>query len=249
MESRSVIVTGGGSGIGRAAALLFAAGGDRVVVADINAEAATAVVGEIQADGGTALAVVGDLSTQPVVDEVVRTAVSAFGGVDVLVNNAGIMDRMSSAAEVSDDEWERVLRINLTAPFLLTRAALPHLAERGRGAVVNTASEAGLRGSAAGTAYTVSKHGIVGLTRATAIQYRNRGVRVNAVAPGPTRTNISVDLDPTAEGPAAIGAYQHNIGRIAEAGEIAAAIVFLASDAASDITGVVLPVDGGWSAV
>lgn len=249
LEDRSVVVTGAGSGIGRAAALRFAAEGARVVVADIDPERATAVVQEIEAAGGTAVAVIGDLAEQTVVDQVVSTAVDSFGGIDVLVNNAGIMDRMSATADVSDAEWERVLRVNLTAPFLLTRAALPHMLARGKGAIVNTASEAALRGSAAGTPYTVSKHGIVGLTRSVAVMYRNAGIRANAIAPGGTRTNLSVEAVPGAHGPAVVGSYLHNIGRVADADEQAAAIVFLASDAASDISGVILPVDNGWSAV
>src|SRR5215831_16163263 len=118
LENSSVIVTGAGSGIGRAAALRFAAEGARVVVADIDADGAEAVVREIETAGGTAVAVTGDLCEQSVVDRVIRAAVDGFGGVDVLVNNAGIMDRMSAAADVSDAEWERVLRVNLTAPFL-----------------------------------------------------------------------------------------------------------------------------------
>ena len=249
LENASVIVTGGGSGIGRAAALRFAHEGASVLIADINGEAAKQVAEEIQAAGGTALTVVGDLSDQAVVDEVVRTAVDSFGGLDVLVNNAGVMDAMNAAADVTDAEWERVLRINLTAPFLLTRAALPHLIAKGKGAIVNTASEAGLRGSAAGAAYTASKHGIVGLTRSTAIMYRGSGVRTNAIAPGATITNIGLDLKEGAHGPSVLAAYMGNIGRVSEAEEQAAAIVFLASDAASNINGVILPVDNGWSAV
>ena len=249
LENASVIVTGGGSGIGRAAALRFAHEGASVLIADINGEAAKQVAQEIQAAGGTALTVVGDLSDQAVVDEVVRTAVDSFGGLDVLVNNAGVMDAMNAAADVTDAEWERVLRINLTAPFLLTRAALPHLIAKGKGAIVNTASEAGLRGSAAGAAYTASKHGIVGLTRSTAIMYRGSGVRTNAIAPGATITNIGLDLKEGAHGPSVLAAYMGNIGRVSEAEEQAAAIVFLASDAASNINGVILPVDNGWSAV
>ncbi|MEJ3749173.1 glucose 1-dehydrogenase [Actinomycetes bacterium KLBMP 9797] len=249
LDNSSVIVTGAGSGIGRAAALRFAREGARVLVADLNAEGAKDVVARIEASGGTAVAVTGDLSDQVVVDLVVRTAVDTFGGVDVLVNNAGIMDSMSAAADVSDAEWERLIRVNLTAPFLLTRAALPHMLAKGKGAIVNTASEAGLRGSAAGTAYTASKHGIVGLTRSLAVMYRDAGIRTNAIAPGGTATGMIPDIDPTTRGVQALMAYRGNVGRVAEADEQAAAIVFLASDAASNINGAVLPVDNGWSAV
>ncbi|MFJ8109575.1 SDR family NAD(P)-dependent oxidoreductase [Streptomyces sp. NPDC096132] len=249
LEGRSVVVTGAGSGIGRATALAFAAEGARVLVADLNADGAQAVVKEIEEAGGTAAAVTGDLSEQAVVDEVTATAVERFGGVDVLVNNAGIMDRMSALADVSDAEWERVVRVNLTAPFLLTRAVLPHMLAAGKGAIVSTASEAGLRGSAAGAAYTASKHGVVGLTKSLAVMYRGKGIRANAIAPGGTKTAIVVDADQAAHGPAALGPHFVNVGRLAEPEEQAAAIVFLASDAASNINGVVLPVDDGWSAV
>ncbi|MFF5010911.1 SDR family NAD(P)-dependent oxidoreductase [Streptomyces phaeochromogenes] len=248
-EGRSVIVTGGGSGIGRATALRFAGQGAKVLVADINAQSAKDVVEEIESAGGTARAVIGDLSDQTVVDEVVAVAVETFGGLDVLVNNAGIMDSMAAAADVDDAEWERVLRINLTAPFLLARAALPHMLAAGKGAIVNTASEASLRGSAAGAAYTVSKHGIAGLTKSLAVMYRDKGIRANAIAPGGTVTNIKVDAEQGALGPGVVGSYLNNIGRPAQADEQAAAIVFLASDAASNINGVVLAVDNGWSAV
>ncbi|MEV6166904.1 glucose 1-dehydrogenase [Streptomyces sp. NPDC051954] len=249
LDGRSVIVTGAGSGIGRAAALAFAAEGARVVAADLNAEGAQGVVKEIEQAGGTAVAVVGDLSEQAVVDQVTETAVERFGGVDVLVNNAGIMDRMSALGEVSDAEWERVIRVNLTAPFLLARAVLPHMLAAGKGAIVNTASEAGLRGSAAGAAYTASKHGVVGLTKSLAVMYRKQGIRANAIAPGGTQTGIAVDADPGAHGPAALRPHFANVGKLAQPEEQAAAIVFLASDAASNINGVILPVDDGWSAV
>ncbi|MCS7475230.1 SDR family NAD(P)-dependent oxidoreductase [Umezawaea endophytica] len=246
LDNSSVIVTGGGSGIGRAAALRFAAEGARVLVADLDASRAAAVVEEI---GGAAVAVVGDLGEQAVVDRVVATAVEAFGGVDVLVNNAGIMDGMTATADVTDEEWDRLIRVNLTAPFRLARAVVPHMLAKGKGAIVNTASEAALRGSAAGTAYTVSKHGVVGLTRSLAIMYRKDGIRTNAIAPGATITGIVANVDPEAHGPSTLMPYMGNFGRVSEADEQAAVIVFLASDEASNLNGVVLPVDNGWSAV
>ncbi|MHC3463067.1 SDR family NAD(P)-dependent oxidoreductase [Streptomyces flavovirens] len=245
---RSVVVTGAGSGIGRATALRFAEEGARIVIADIDGEAAQAVADEVAQAGGAAVAVAGDLREQTVVDRVVATAVEEFGGIDVLVNNAGIMDRMSAAADTEDDEWERVIGINLTAPFRLTRAALPHMLAAGKGAVVFTASEASLRGSAAGAAYTASKHGVAGLTKSLAVMYRDKGIRTNAIAPGGTVTNIRVEAERGAHGPTALAAYMGNVGTPAQADEQAAAIVFLASDAASNINGVILPVDNGWSA-
>ena len=249
LENKSAIVTGGGSGIGRATALQLAEAGARVLVADLNADGTRETVEQVRAAGGTAESVVGDLSDPKVVEEVVATAVDRFGGIDVLINNAGIIDDMSATADVDDQVWERVLRINLTAPFLLTRAVLPHMTERQRGSIVFTASEAALRGGASGTAYTASKHGVVGLVKSTAIMYRDQGVRVNAVAPGGVATAISVQADPEGMGPNVLGRYMGNMGPIAQSDQLAAAIVFLASDAASNVNGVILPVDGGWSAV
>ncbi|MFJ8194097.1 SDR family NAD(P)-dependent oxidoreductase [Streptomyces sp. NPDC096094] len=250
LAGRSVVVTGAGAGIGRATALRFAREGARVVVADLNEESAAGTLEEIENNGGIGLVVVGDLSDQRVVDTVVDRAVESFGGVDVLVNNAGIMDRMSALGETDDDEWERVIRINLTAPFLLTRAVLPHMLEAGRGSIVFTASEAGLRGSAAGAAYTASKHGIVGLVKNLAVMYRKRNIRANAIAPGPTSTSIHVDSRQDAHGPGVVGPLiRGNIGRMGSAEEQAEAIVFLGSDAASFVNGVVLPVDDAWAAV
>lgn len=249
LNGSSVVVTGGGSGIGRAAALQFAQLGAKVVVADVNGEAAKTVTEEITSSGGTAVVVAGDLTESAVVDEVVVTAVEQFGGLDVLVCNAGITDSMSAAADVTDAEWERVLGVNLTAPFKLTRAALPHMLGKGKGSIVYTASEAGLRGSAAGLAYTTSKTGLIGLTRSVAVMYRESGIRANAIAPGGVATGIALNMDPAAHGPQVFGRYMQNIGRVSQAEEQANAIVFLASDAASNINGVVLPVDNGWSAV
>ena len=249
LEGRSVVATGAGSGIGRAAALQFALAGAEVVVADLDRVGAERTVKEIEHDGGSAVRVVGDLSERAVADEVVATAVDVFGGLDVLINNAGVMDRMSALADTDDTEWERVVRVNLTAPFLLTRAALPHTLAAGRGAIVFTAGAAGLRGSAAGTAGTAAKHGIVGLVKSLAVMYRGQGIRANAIAPGATATGITYDVDARAHGPGVIGPGLVLSDRIAFPEEQASALVFLASDAARHINGAVLPVDDGWCAV
>jgi NAD(P)-dependent dehydrogenase (short-subunit alcohol dehydrogenase family) len=273
LEGRGVIVTGAASGIGRAAALMFAAEGAKVLVADMNKDGAEETAKAIETEGGTAVAVAGDLSDPRVVDEAVATAVRTFGGLDVLVNNAGTADSMSALADVDDAEWERGIRINLTAPFLLTRAALPHMLAAGHGTIVFTTSEAGLRGSVSGTAYTASQHGVVGLVKSLAMMYRNQGIRANAIAPGGTQTNIlanSLGAEPdkitalvsTALGEAQPdgGAAPHgptalrdilrsNPGRRSTPQEQAAVIVFLSSDAAYKINGVILPVDDGWSVV
>jgi len=251
LSGKSVIVTGAASGIGRATALRFAAEGAKVVVADLNADAAAETVTLIEEAGGTAFAVAGDLSDAEVIERLVESTLAEFGGIDVLVNNAGVMDGMTATADVTDAEWERVLRINLTAPFQLTRAVLPHMLAAGKGAIVNTASEAGIRGSAAGAAYTVSKHGVVGLTKSLSVMYRAKGIRTNAIAPGGTMTNIitTMQVDPEGLGGQTVGKHMVNVGKLAAPEEQAAAIVFLASDAASNINGVILPVDDGWSAV
>jgi NAD(P)-dependent dehydrogenase (short-subunit alcohol dehydrogenase family) len=254
LHDSRVIVTGAGSGIGRATALRFGSEGAKVVVADSDASAAADVTAELRDSGVEAVAVIGDLGDQAVVDLVIGTAAEKFGGIDVLVNNAGIVDGMHAAADLTDIAWDRVLRINLTTPFLLTRAALPYMLSQGKGAFVNVASEAALRGSAAGTAYTVSKHGLVGLTRSVAVMYRDAGIRANAIAPGLTApSNVRAHRvgthDADALGPSTIQRHSMNMGRVAATDEQAAAIVFLASDWASNISGALLPVDNGWSAV
>lgn len=243
------IVTGGGSGIGRAVVLQLAAQGAAVAVVDCNLERANVVADDARECGVAAVALLGDVSDPEVVDYVVRHTIESLGPVHILVNNAGIMDDMSAPHEASIDMWRRVLDVNLTAPFLMTKALASHFLDHDGGVIVNVTSEAGLRGSAAGVSYTTSKHGLIGLTLSSALLYRDHGIRVNAVAPGGVATNLDVHPQANALGVEALSQYRSNVGRIAEADEVAAAVVFLASDAASDISGAVLPVDGGWAAV
>jgi len=237
---KRIIVTGAGWGIGRSAAMMFAEQGALVLIADDDADAAFGAAHEIRAAGLTAHAVAGDLSDTAIIDRIVATAATEFGGIDVLIHNAGYMDELSAAADVSDAAWERALRVNLTAPFLLTRAVLPYMLAQGGGSIVFTASESSLRGRGVGAAYAASKHAVAGLARSIAAAYHDRGIRANAIRPGATMTDIEFhaaigDLDPTVPAP-----YTRDPGRPALADEQAEAIVYLASQAADNINGAVL---------
>lgn len=243
---RVCLVTGGGSGIGRAMALAFAKAGGSVVVCDVDGERAERTASEI---GSAAIAVAGDISEQSSVAALVQRAIDEYGQIDVLFNNAGVMDTMALPADISIEMWDRVLRINLTGTFLVTHAVLPHMLSRGKGVIVNTASEAGIRGGAAGAAYTASKHGVVGLTRSVAWAYAKEGIRCNAILPGPTMTGIvesAASFDPT--GAARLAPVLALGEHYAQPEQMADAALFLASDAASMINGAIVPVDGGWSA-
>ncbi|HSA50005.1 MAG TPA: SDR family NAD(P)-dependent oxidoreductase [Yinghuangia sp.] len=245
-RSRTVLVTGGGSGIGRAMAIAFAALGDRVVVADLAADTAAKTVAEIEAAQGTAMAVHVDVADEDSVAAMTAAAVDAYGGLDVVCNNAGVVDSIGLLEEISLAEWQRTIAVNLTGVFLVARAALPHLLES-RGCLVNTASAAGIRGAAGGPSYTASKHGVVGLTRNIAYTYREQGVRCNALCPGVVNTNI-LRGDISMSGLERMSGVMANGGSAAEAEQVASVAVFLASEAASHVTGAVMPVDGGWSA-
>ena len=241
----TAIVTGSGSGIGRATAMRIAAEGGRVVVSDLRAERVAETVTLIEDAGGSAVGVPGDITSQDHVDALVA---ACDGRVDVLVNNAGIMDAFLPVGEVDDATWTRVLDVNLTAPMRMTRAVLPLMTAAGRGTIVNVASEASLRAGASGTAYTVSKHGVLGLTRSTALFYKGLGIRCNAVLPGAVRTNIEAPFhSPMAAG--VLGPLMQVIPGVAEPDDLAAAICWLASADSANVTGALLPSDGGWSTI
>ncbi|MFI7495728.1 SDR family NAD(P)-dependent oxidoreductase [Kocuria sp. M4R2S49] len=240
---RTAVVTGAGSGIGRATALGLATEGATVVVVDLSARRLETLVAE--APRLPLFPVVADLTDEGAVG---RVLAATEGRLDVLVNNAGIMDRFESVAEVDDATWDRVFAVNVGSVMRLTRAAIPLLRVSGRGAIVNVASEASLRGSAAGAAYTASKHAVAGLTKSTALMHAADGIRTNAVAPGATATAIEAPMGSDLF-PGRMGAFLQNIPYTATAEQVAAVIVFLASDDASNVNGVIMPSDGGWSAV
>ncbi|MCC4909062.1 SDR family NAD(P)-dependent oxidoreductase [Microbacterium sp. cx-59] len=239
---KTVIVTGAASGIGRATASRVAREGGKVVAVDISAERLAEFSAELP--DADIVTVAGDITRQESVDEIVATA---GGRIDALANIAGINDDFSPLHETTDAMWDRVIGVNLTGSFKLSRAVLPAMVDAGRGSIVNVASEAGLRGNASGNAYTVSKHGVVGMTKSAAFMYGPAGIRVNAVAPGGVATGIPFPPNVSAAGQARLQPFQSAIPTIATAEQLAASITFLLSDDGVNINGAILASDGGWS--
>ncbi|UNK70682.1 SDR family NAD(P)-dependent oxidoreductase [Microbacterium sp. H1-D42] len=239
---KTVIVTGAASGIGKATATRIAREGGRVIASDIAADKLDALREELS--DADIVTVAGDLTKQDAVDAVIA---AAGDRIDALANVAGINDDFSPAGETSDAVWDRVIAINLTAPFKLMRAVLPLMEAAGRGSVLNVSSEAGLRGNASGNAYTASKHGIIGVTKSAAFMYGPKGIRVNSVAPGGVATGIPMPPNMSAAGSARLAPFQQAIPSVATAEQLAASITFLLSDDAVNINGAILASDGGWS--
>ncbi len=241
---RTVIVTGAGAGIGRATALRVAREGGRVIATDVSAERLSALEDE-HPDLGF-VTVSGDVSNE---DDVRAVLAAADGYVDGLANVAGVMDEFHPVHELPDEIWARVMRINVDGVMRMTRAVVPLMLEAGRGSIVNVGSEASLRGSVAGAAYTASKHAVAGLTKSCSVMYAPKGIRVNLVAPGGVKTSIVAPMS-SQFGAGRLGPlFQATMPPTAEAAELAAAITYLLSDDSSNISGAIIPSDGGWAAV
>jgi len=241
---RTIIVTGAGSGIGRATATRIANEGGRVIATDVVAERLDALRTELE--GFAVETVVGDVAASETIDALIA---AAGDRVDGLANVAGIMDAFLPPSEVDDATWDRVFSVNVTGPMRLTRAVLPHMIAAGRGAVVNVASEAALRASAAGAAYTASKHAIAGFTKSVAFFHGPQGIRANAVAPGAVATNIEAPMRSEYAAGRVGPIMQVAIPPVAQPEQLAAAITWLLSDDSANVNGAVLPSDGGWSVV
>ncbi len=249
LEGRTALITGAGSGIGRECALRMAAEGAGVMCADIDLDGAQTTAAQIAEHGGRAATMELDVTSEEAVQDALAQTVSVLGGLDVLMNNAGIGGAYT---------WDQTIAVNLTGVYYGTFHGAALLAERGGGSIINTASIAGLAGLLSGPlrdeavqegagAYVAAKHGVVGITRQFAVTYGGRGVRVNAVCPGYIHTPMTAQIREI-EGAEAYLAGLHPMGRLGEPQEIAAAAAFLASDDASFVNGVALPVDGGYTA-
>ena len=259
-SDKTVMVTGGGSGIGAAMARAFRDEGAEVLVVDIDAGAAAKTVRELVGDGGGASALHADVSDPVSVRRLLEAVSERNGFVDVICNNAGIFDEYKPAAETDFDLWERVLAVNLRGPFLVSSAFVPGMIKAGGGAIINMCSIAAMGAGAGGAAYTASKHGLLGLTRQLAYDYGSDGIRVNAICPGVVATPMSEPgLTASTEGvPEAVIVGDEHIermvamtpaGRWAKPSEMASVAMFLASDESSFLHGAAVMADGGWTLV
>ena len=245
LRGKVAVVTGASSGIGRASALVFAREGAKVVVADVIVAGGEETVRLIKAAGGEALFVKADMAKAAEVEAMVNTAIATYGRLDCAHNNAGVEGAMGTTADYTEADWDRVIRVNLTGVWLCMKYEIPQMLKEGGGAIVNTASGAGLVGVPRMPAYVASKHGVVGLTRTAALEYAKSGVRVNAVCPGVIQTPMVERVTAKRPGMAERMAAAEPVGRMGKPEEIAEAVVWLCSDAASFVTGHAMSVDGG----
>lgn len=248
LQNKVAVVTGAASGMGLAIVRRFVEEGAKVIAADWHTDALNAAVKDV---GPNIIAVTTNVADEAQCVAMVDRAVSEFGRIDILVNDAGVMDLFASVADVDMETWRRVMGVNLDGPMFAMRRAVPLMLAQGGGSIVNVASVAGMGGGSAGAAYTASKHGLIGLTQSTAYQYAKQGLRCNAIAAGGVDTNImhSVDANRIDQGALArLQSYQASNPGMLEPIDIANVTLFLASDESRHLNGAIIPVDMGWRA-
>lgn len=251
LEDKVSVITGAGSGMGRAIALLFASEGSKVVATDVNQTTLETLKEEIKANGGEVTTIVANVALEEDVNKMIQCAVDNYGTLDILVNNAGVMDNFEPVGYVDNKTWQRVMDVNVTGPFMAMRKAINIMIEKGSGTIVNIASIGGVQGARAGAAYTTSKHALIGLTKNTGFIYAKSGIRCNAIAPGAVNTNIASTIDFSKITQIINERVMPGMAlnpRTGESEEIAKAALFLASEDSSFVNGTVLVVDGGWTA-
>jgi len=247
LSSKVALITGGASGIGRATALLLAREGAAVTIADLNAQAGEAAVGEITGNGGRAIFESADITRAEDCRRMVERAIREFGRIDILFNNAGII-RRATILDLSEDDWDRVMAVNAKSVYLLSREVIPHMQDQGGGSIINMASGWGLAGGAKAAVYCASKGAVVLLTKAMAIDHGPQNIRVNCICPGDTDTAmLRTEAQQLGEANDRLlaDAAKRPLGRVGSPEEIAQAVLYLASDASSFVTGTALVVDGG----
>jgi len=248
LEGKVAIITGAASGIGRATSQIFAREGAKLILADVQEDGGNETLKMTVGAGASAIFVKADVSKWNDAEAMVAKAVETYGGLDCAFNNAGIDGKMAKLAECTEETWNRTIAVNLTGVFFCMKAEIPHMLRQGGGAIVNTASAAGLTGSPGLPAYVASKHGVVGLTRAAAIEYGREKIRVNCVCPGPIRTPMLGRLLSSRPEMEQRFASAEPLKRLGEPAEIGEAVAWLCSDAASYVTGHAMSVDGGYMA-